>query len=73
MGTPLTRSEMEIQTCVINPDEGHEQPKDYSEYLHFITVYMILLILLFIIFFKTEMKRSNADGDPEESAKFVRD
>ena len=73
MGTPLTESQMEVQTCVIDPHEGHQQPKDYSDYLNFITVYMLLLSVLFMIFFKTEMKRSNADEDSKERAKIVRD
>ena len=34
---------------------------DYGTYLDFITVYMVTLSVLFMIFFKTEMKRTNAD------------
>ena len=34
---------------------------DYGMYLDFITVYMVTLTVLFMIFFKTEMKRTNAD------------
>ena len=34
---------------------------DYGMYLDFITVYMVTLSVLFMIFFKTEMKRTNAD------------
>ena len=73
MGSPLTQSQMEVQTCVIDPHDGHEQLTDYSDYLNFITVYLILFTLLFVIFFKTEMKRSNADEDPEERAKIFSD
>ena len=35
---------------------------DYGTYLDFITVYMVTLSVLFMIFFKTEMKRTNADN-----------
>ena len=35
--------------------------KYYGTYLDFITVYMVTLSVLFMIFFKTEMKRTNAD------------
>ena len=35
---------------------------DYGMYLDFITVYMVTLTVLFMIFFKTEMKRTNADN-----------
>ena len=35
---------------------------DYGMYLDFITVYMVTLSVLFMIFFKTEMKRTNADN-----------
>ena len=64
---------MEIQTCVAEGDHGHQQPKDYSAYLNFITVYMLLLGLLFMIFFKTEMKRTNADDESKEKAKIMSD
>ena len=40
------------------PDDAS---KDYGTYLDFITVYMVTLSVLFMIFFKTEMKRTNAD------------
>jgi len=43
-----------------------QKTKDYSQYLNFITVYMFLICLSFIIFFKTEMKRSNVDKESKE-------
>ena len=73
VGTPLSADQMLIQTCVSEHDGGHQQPKDYSSYLNFITVYMLLLSVLFMICFRTEMKRSNADEDSKERAKIVKD
>ena len=34
---------------------------DYTMYLNFITIYMSVLCVIYIILFKTEMKRTNAD------------
>ena len=73
ISSDLSPEMMEIQTCVAKDDHGHQQPKDYSAYLNFITVYMLLLGLLFMIFFKTEMKRSNADDESKEKAKIMSD
>ena len=41
------------------PDDAS---KDYGTYLDFITVYMFTLSVIFMIFFKSEMKRTNADN-----------
>ena len=61
LGNPLTEEEMKIQSCVALGEDGHQQPKDYSSYLNFITIYMLVLCALFMLCFKTEMKRANAD------------
>ena len=61
LGKPLSDDEMLIQSCVDPNDPGHQQPKDYSTYLYVINAYMIFFIVLFILFFKTEMKRTIAD------------
>ena len=66
LGYDLSPEEMEIQTCVENGDEGHQQPKDYSSYLNFITIYMLVLCALFMLCFKTEMKRTIADEDSKK-------
>ena len=58
---PLTKDEMEIQTCAEKGDTSHEQAKDYSPYAIFITSYAALFVVLYILFFHPEMKRSNAD------------
>jgi FLVCR family MFS transporter 7 len=63
LGEPLSEEKMQIQSCVASGDLGHQQPKDYSTYLYVINGYMIFFIVAFIIFFKTEMKRTNADVD----------
>ena len=61
LGKPLSEEAMLIQSCVAPDDPGHQQPKDYSTYLYVINAYMIFFIIVFIIFFKTEMKRTKAD------------
>ena len=43
-------------------DKSHDESKDYGTYLDFITVYMFTLSVIFMIFFKSEMKRTNADN-----------
>ncbi len=59
---------MAIQTCVEPGDHGHQQPKDYGSYLNFITCYMCVLILVFAVFFRTEMKRTKADSVVRKSS-----
>ena len=57
---------------ILGQDEGHghQEPKNYSNYLNFITIYMVILSLLFMIFFKTDMKRTKADQiNSEERSK----
>ena len=61
LGKPLSEEAMLIQSCVAPGDSGHQQPKDYSTYLYVINSYMVFFIIVFIIFFKTEMKRTKAD------------
>lgn len=58
---PLSEAEMEIQTCSEKGDTSHEQAKDYSPYAIFITSYAAVFVVLYILFFHPEMKRSNAD------------
>ena len=69
VGSPLNEEEMKIQTCVAQDDLGHQQPKDYSTYLNFITVYMLVLSCLFLLCFSTEMKRTNADDVSKDRSK----
>ena len=41
------------------PQSGGMDAKDFTNYLIYINVYMIVLILTYFIFFNTEMKRKN--------------
>ena len=59
---PLSDAEMEKQTCAEKGDTSHEQAKDYSPYAIFITTYAAVFVVLYILFFHPEMKRSNADN-----------
>ena len=58
---PLSDQEMEIQTCSEKGDTSHETAKDYSPYAIFITTYAAVFVVLYILFFHPEMKRTNAD------------
>ena len=59
---PLSENEMGKQTCAEKGDTAHEQAKDYSPYAIFITAYAAVFVILYILFFHPEMKRSNADN-----------
>jgi len=62
----LSNEEMKIQVCVETTDDwtkGHQQPQNYSNYLTMMTVYIISISSLFLFFFKTELKRTNADKE----------
>ena len=41
--------------------EGKLEPKDYTTYLLFVVVYLIILVLIYLFFFKTELRRTNAN------------
>ena len=58
---PLSEQEMEKQTCSEKGDTSHETAKDYSPYAIFITTYAAVFVVLYILFFHPEMKRTNAD------------
>ena len=58
---PLSEAELEIQTCSEKNDTSHEQAKDYSPYMIFITSYAAVFVVMYILLFNPEMKRSNAD------------
>ena len=58
---PLSILEMKKQVCASPSDTSHEQAKDYSPYVIFISVYGGTFITLYCILFHPEMKRSNAD------------
>ena len=58
---PLSDQEMDKQTCSEKGDTSHETAKDYSPYAIFITSYAAFFVVLYILFFHPEMKRTNAD------------
>lgn len=68
LGGPLPTKYEEIETCslkhgydVVADLEGtHLEPRDYTYYLLFVTVYMLVLISIYMFFFKTELRRTNA-------------
>ena len=64
-GGPLSAEDLLIQTCSAHDDSCHQQPKDYSTFLNFMTIFLITLTLMFLIFFNTELKRSIADQGEE--------
>eukprot|EP00096_Caligus_rogercresseyi_P007109 TRINITY_DN2459_c0_g1_i1.p1 TRINITY_DN2459_c0_g1~~TRINITY_DN2459_c0_g1_i1.p1 ORF type:complete len:493 (+),score=163.32 TRINITY_DN2459_c0_g1_i1:15-1493(+) len=61
MGGALSPEEMELQSCTLHGDAGHQQPKDYTSYLIFITLYMGFFVGIFVLLFKTELRRQIED------------
>ena len=59
---PLSESEMQKQTCAPLDDDSHEQAKEYFPYIIFIMAYAVICCIIYILFFKPEMKRSQADA-----------
>ena len=57
----LSEADMLKQTCSETDDTSHELAKDYLPYSIFIVVYTTVFIILYILFFCPEMKRSIAD------------
>ena len=57
----LSEADMLKQTCSETDDTSHELAKDYLPYSIFIAVYTTIFIILYILFFCPEMKRSKAD------------
>ena len=84
LGGPLPEKYVHIETCSrVHGDEVVEegaQPehlvaKDYTHYLLFVVIYMLVLIVIYMFFFKTELRRTNA-GLPRKIPKnlsFLRD
>ena len=67
--SPLeTQEERDIQTCTVHQNDvdgamiGMEA-KNFTSYLIYINVYMIVLILAYFFFFDTELKRSKVKMD----------
>jgi len=66
-----TKEELEIQTCYAHRSdtevEAGMEAKNYTNYLIYINVYMIALIMTYFCFFNTELKRTKEN----EVGKFV--
>ena len=69
LGYPLPEKYQDIEKCTMLGEDGqsHGQldPKDYTYYLLFVTVYLLILILLYMFFFKTELRRTLAGNRPK--------
>ena len=87
LGGPLPEKYVHIETCSrVHGDEQdvalldgaqpeHLVAKDYTHYLLFVVIYMLVLIVIYMFFFKTELRRTNA-GLPRKIPKnlsFLRD
>ena len=67
LGVPLQEEYREIEKCTLDREEGEGhglEPKDYTYYLLFVTCYLLILILLYMFFFKTELRRTLAGNRP---------
>ena len=84
LGGPLPEKYAHLETCSrVHGDEVVEEgsqsehlvAKDYTHYLLFVVIYMLVLIVIYMFFFKTELRRTNA-GLPRKIPKnlsFLRD
>jgi len=87
LGGPLPDKYVHLETCSkVHGDEldlsledgsapQHLVAKDYTHYLLFVVIYMLVLIVIYMFFFKTELRRTNA-GLPQKIPKnlsFLRD
>jgi len=43
-------------------ESGFLEPKDYTNYLLFVVLYVTILICIYMFFFKTELRRTNANN-----------
>ena len=43
-------------------ESGFLEPKDYTNYLLFVVLYVTILICMYMFFFKTELRRTNANN-----------
>ena len=78
LGFQLSDEYLEKETCTVvgfegkRDPEGHLQPKDYTYYLMFVTLYLLVLILLYMFFFKTELRRTIAGSVRRQTVSFTR-
>jgi len=68
LGDPLPEKYKAIETCSLShAGEGEEagnflEAKDYTRYLLFVIIYLIVLVIIYMFFFKTELRRTNANN-----------
>ena len=78
LGYPLPDKYQDIETCTLTLEghssdgKGHLQPKDYTYYLLFVTLYLLVLILIYMFFFKTELRRTIAGSVRRQAVSFTR-
>merc|ERR1712123_290539 len=48
------------EVALLEGAANHLEPKDYTYYLLAVTIYMMVLISIYMFFFKTELRRTNA-------------
>ena len=67
LGYPLPDKYQDIEKCTLKGEDAieagageHLVPRDYTYYLLFVTVYLLVLILIYMFFFKTELRRTLA-------------
>ena len=80
LGYPLPDKYKDIETCTLvdtngmhsTDGKGHLQPKDYTYYLLFVTLYLLVLILIYMFFFKTELRRTIAGSVRRQTVSFER-
>jgi len=48
------------EAALLEGGDNHLEPKDYTLYLLVVTIYMLVLISIYMFFFKTELRRTNA-------------
>merc|ERR1719158_889587 len=83
LGGDLPEKYVDIETCsmvhdddqLVEGDSQHLVAKDYTGYLLFVTFYMLVLIIIYMFFFKTELRRTNAGKTKNivKNLSFIRD
>ena len=77
LSQPVSSEDLSIQTCVEPGDLTHQQPMNYDNYLYFIGAYISLPALIYTVFFKTHLHRTDMDkqrtvSNEEEGESFQR-
>ena len=79
LGYPLPDKYKDIEKCTLKGEDAveagageHLVPRDYTYYLLFVTVYLLVLILIYMFFFKTELRRTIAGSVRRQAVSFTR-